>query len=170
MENLLETVTKIENNKEVVDGNLKLQIFSSAGIVLFAWMHTQNDIDYQTKGLQMVFQNNILTTLTDGYFLYTVSNANLAISKEQSVDIAKNYVKTLTYNIEGQEISGFGVENEPLSVQLVPHTRGNSVALVPYWYVELKLNQIYAGGINVVTVGIYGDTGIVRDVQMLSSL
>ena len=169
MISLLDTVTRIENNQEVVDGNIKLQIFSSAGTVLFAWMYTDNGIDYQTKGLQMVFQNNILTTLTDGYFLYTVGNTNLSVSREQAIEIAKNHVKTLTYNIEGQQVSGFTVADEPLSVQLVPHTRGNSVALVPYWYVELALNQIYAGGRNVVTVGIYADTSQIADVQLLST-
>lgn len=169
MISLLDTVTRIENNQEVVDGNMKLQIFSSAGTVLFAWMYTDNGIDYQTKGLQMVFQNNILTTLTDGYFLYTVGNTNLSVSREQAIEIAKNHVKTLTYNIEGQQVSGFTVVEEPLSVQLVPHTRGNSVALVPYWYVELALNQIYAGGRNVVTVGIYADTSQIADVQLLST-
>jgi DNA-binding transcriptional ArsR family regulator len=170
MTEILETVSKIENNKEVVEGNLKLQIFTSAGTVLFAWMHTENGIDYQTKGLQMVFQNNILTTMTDGYFLYAVGNTNLSISKEQSIEIAKSHVRTLTYNIEGQQVTGFTVADDPLSVQLVPHTRGNSVALIPYWFVELKLNQIYAGGINVVTVGIYADTGKIANVQMLPSL
>lgn len=169
MISLLDTVTRIENNQEVVDGNMKLQIFSSAGTVLFAWMYTDNGIDYQTKGVQMVFQNNILTTLTDGYFLYTVGNTNLSVSREQAIEIAKNHVKTLTYNIEGQQVSGFTVADEPLSVQLVPHTRGNSVALVPYWYVELALNQIYAGGRNVVTVGIYADTSQIADVQLLST-
>ena len=169
MSSLLDTVTRIENNQEVTDGNIKLQIFSSAGTVLFAWMYTENGIDYQTKGLQMVFQNNILTTLTDGYFLYTVGNTNLAVSREQAIEIAKNYVKTLTYNIEGQQVSGFTVADDPISVQLVPHTRGNSVALVPYWYVELALNQIYAGGKNVVTVGIFADTSQVADVQLLST-
>jgi hypothetical protein len=92
----------------------------------------------------------------------------LAISEGQAIDIAKNHIKTLTYNIEGQPVSGFTVQNDPVSVQQVPHTRGNSVELYPYWYVQLKLNQIYAGGLNVVTVGIYGDTGSVADVQLIT--
>jgi len=169
MSNILDTVTRVENDQELIDGNLKLQISTLAGTVKFSWMYTDNEIDYQTKGLQMIFQNNILTTMTDGYFLYTVGNTNLAVSREQAIEIAKNHVKTLTYNIEGQQVSGFTVADEPISVQLVPHTRGNSVALVPYWYVELSLNQIYAGGRNVVTVGIYADTSKVSDVQMLST-
>jgi len=92
----------------------------------------------------------------------------LAISQDQAIDIAKNHIKTLTYNIEGQPVSGFTVQNDPVSVQQVPHTRGNTVALYPYWYVQLKLNQIYAGGLNLVTVGIYGDTGVISDVQLRS--
>ena len=78
-------------------------------------------------------------------------------------------MKTLSWTIEGQRVSGFVVLDQPLSVQLAPHTRGDSVALIPYWYVELGLNQIYGGGINEVAVGIYADTGQVSDVQMLSA-
>jgi hypothetical protein len=61
------------------------------------------------------------------------------------------------------------VQDQPISVQLVPHTRGNTVALIPYWYIELALTKTYAGGLNVVTVGIYTDTNQVGDVQMLST-
>ena len=168
MSELLDTVSKIENTA-VTQGNMKVQIITSGSTVVLLLMHTENGIDFQTKGLQMTFQNNILTTMTDGYFLYTVGNANLAVSKDQAVEIAKSHVKTLTWNIEGQQVSGFSVVDTPLSVQMVPHTRGNTVALFPYWYIELRLNQIYAGGINVVTFGIYADTGQVADVQMLST-
>ena len=50
----------------------------------------------------------------------------------------------------------------------MPHPIGNSVALVPYWYVILRLDKD-SGGINQVTVGLYADNGEVVDVQMLSS-
>ncbi len=168
MSNLLATVNNI-NNTAVTQGNIKLQITVSGDTVVFFWMYTENGIDYQTKGLQMTFENNVLTTMTDGYFLYTVGNTNLAVSQEQAISIAKNYVKTLTWNIEGKQVSNFSVVDPPLSVQLVPHTRGNSVALIPYWYIEMGLDRIYAGGINEVTVGIYADTSQVADVQMLST-
>jgi hypothetical protein len=132
-------------------------------------MYTQDGIDYQAKGLQMTFQNNVLTTMTDGYFLFTIGSTGLTTSRQQAIDIAKNYVTTLTWTIEGQQVSHFSVEDQPYSVQLVPHTRGNSVALIPYWYVEMSLTATYAGGINEVAIGIYADTGKVSDVQMLSA-
>ncbi len=157
------------NNTEITQGNIKLQISVSGSTVSFLWMYSQDGIDYQAKGLQMTFQNNVLTTMTDGYFLFTVGSTSLATSKEQAITAAESYVKTLSWTIEGKQVSGFSVVDPPLSVQLVPHTRGNSVALIPYWYVEMGLTQTYAGGINEVTIGIYADTGQVSDVQMLSA-
>jgi DNA-binding transcriptional ArsR family regulator len=167
MSNLIDSVNATQN-VAVVQSNMKLQITVSGGSVTLLWMYTQDGIDYQAKGLQMTFQNNVLTTMTDGYFLFTVGSTDLTTSRQQAIDIAQNYVKTLTWIIEGQQVSHFSVDGQPFSVQLVPHTRGNSVALIPYWYVEMKLTATYAGGINEVTVGIYADTGKVSDVQMLS--
>ena len=168
MTNLLATINETQGTV-ITQGNMKLQISVSGSNAVFLWMYTENGIDYQAKGLQMTFQNNVLTTMTDGYFLFTIGSTNLAVSRDQAISIAKNYVKTLAWTIEGAQISGFAVTDSPLSVQLVPHTRGNSVALIPYWYVEMRLTKIYAGGINEVAVGIYADTSQVSDVQMLSA-
>jgi len=168
MTDILDTVSNI-GNVNVTKGNIKLQISISGDTVTFLFMHTENGIDYQAKGLQMTFQNNVLTTMTDGYFLFTVGNSNLSTSQEQAIKTAENYVKTLTWNIEGKQVSGFTVIDPPVSVQLVPHTRGNSVALIPYWYIEMRLTQTYSGGYNEVAVGIYADTGQVSDANLLSA-
>jgi DNA-binding transcriptional ArsR family regulator len=168
MSNLLDTINKIDNIV-VTQGNMKLQITVSGSTVVFFWMYTENDIDYQAKGLQMTFQYNVLTTMSDGFFLFTVGNTELSVSREQAITIAKNHVKTLSWTIEGKQVSDFSVLDPPLSVQLVPHIRGNSVALIPYWYIQMSLDKTYGGGINEVTIGIYADTNQVADVQMLSS-
>ncbi|MCW4004802.1 MAG: winged helix-turn-helix domain-containing protein [Candidatus Bathyarchaeota archaeon] len=167
MANLIVQVNQLENT-EVTEGNMKLKITIVGGTVDFLWMYTDKGIDFSAKSLRMTFQSNILTTLTDGYFLFTIGNTNLAISQDQAVTIAKNHVKTLTWNIDGKQTSGFNAQDTPVSVELLPHPRGDSVALVPYWYVVLRLDKVYAGGINIVTVGVYADTGEIADVQMLS--
>jgi len=169
MINLLDTVTNISSNT-YIQGNMALQITNSAGTVMFYWMWYQDGIYFQSKGLMMTFQSNLLTVMTDGYWLFTVGSTSLAVSQDQAVSIAKNYVKTMSYPIQGQTYTGFNVvSGDPLSTQMVPHTRGNSVALVPYWYVELKLTSIYPGGYNEVGIGIYADTGQVSDANLLVS-
>ena len=82
--------------------------------------------------------------------------------------MAKNYVSTLTWNFNGTKYTGFSVLDNPVSVQMVPHPRGNSVALIPYWYVILGLDRVYPGAVNEVTVGIFADNGQIDGVQMLS--
>jgi hypothetical protein len=168
MTDILSTVGVL-GNMNVTQGNIKLQITVLGDTVTFLFMYTQNGIDFQAKGLQMTFQNNILTLMSDGYFLFTVGNTNLATSEEQAIKTAQNYVKTLTWNIEGKTVTGFATIDPPVSVQLVPHTRGNSVALIPYWFIEMRLTHTYSGGYNEVGVGIYADTGDVSDANLLSS-
>lgn len=153
----------------IAQGNMTLQITVSGTITEFMWMYTQNGIDFQAKGLLMTFQNNILTVMTDGYWLFTVGSTSLNVNQADAVTIAKNYVKTLSWNFNGTETTGFNVLDAPVSVQLVPHPRGTpSVALIPYWYVVLALDKVYSGGVNEVTVGIYADNGQISGVQMLN--
>jgi DNA-binding transcriptional ArsR family regulator len=167
MSNLIATVNSTDTSIATA-GNLKLQITTSGQTTDFLWMYTEQGIDFSAKSLRMTFQNHILTTIVDGYFLFTVGNTDLAVNKDQAITIAKNYVKTLTWTIDGQQVTGFTVKDTPISVDLLPHPRNDSVALIPYWYVILQLTQTYGGGIDRVSVGLYADTGQVADVQMLN--
>ena len=88
MINLLSTVTNTSTHT-YIDGNMALQITNSAGTVTFYWMYYQEGIYFQSKGLMMTFQNNLLTVMTDGYFLFTIGSTSLAISQDQAISIAK---------------------------------------------------------------------------------
>ena len=169
MSSLLATLNKAENT-EITQGNIKLKVtVSVGGNGEFLWLYTEKGIDFPSKSLDMIFENRLLKEMTDGYFLFTIGNTNLDVSKEEAVGIAKNYAKTLTWNIDGKPVTGFNVLDEPVSVELAPHPRTGSTGLIPYWYVVLRLDRVYSGGINTLTVGIYADTGQVAHVQMLSS-
>ena len=167
MSNLIAAVNQTENSP-VTAGNMKLQITVTGSTVDFLWMYTEKGIDFSAKSLRMTFVNRVLTTMTDGYFLFTVGDTNLAVTQDQAVTIAKNYAKTLTWTIDSKQVTGF-TALDPVSIQLVPHPRNDSVALIPYWYVVLPLDKTYSGGINEVTVGVFADNGEVADVQMLST-
>jgi len=167
MSNLLATVNNTESTV-VTQWNLKLQITLMGDSAEFLWMYSDKGIDFSAKSLRMTFENRVLTALTDGYFLFTVANTHLNISPEEAVTIAKNHLKTLTWSINGQQTSGFTAQDPPVSVELLPHPRSDSVALAPYWYIVLRLDKTYSDGINEAGVGVYADTGEVADVQMLS--
>jgi len=169
MGGLLEMIST-SGNIELTQGNLKLKIVDDgAGNGRVSWVYTERGIDYPSKGVEMVFKNRVLTELTDGYFLFTIADTSLQITQEEAVIIAKDYAKTLTWTIDHQQITGFNVLDQPVSVQLAPHPRSGSTGLIPYWYVVLRLDKTYGDGINTLTVGVFADNGEVVDVQMLSN-
>ncbi|HSV48894.1 MAG TPA: winged helix-turn-helix domain-containing protein, partial [Candidatus Acidoferrales bacterium] len=157
MSSLLEQVNAT-STATITSGNLKLQISNFGSSTEYLWFYTQNGIDFSAKSLRMTFNSGILTALTDGYFLFTIDNTDLNVNSAQAEAIAKAHVEEMTWALNGTETSGFKLQNT-VSVEMLPHPRGNSVALVPYWYVVLELDQTYTGGFNRATVGVWGDTG-----------
>jgi len=164
MLNLLSQISSTQSIT-VTEGNMKLEVSLSGATAELSWLYTENGIDYKAKSLQMIFQNNVLVTMTDNYFLYQKASSIISITKERAIEIAENYVKTMTYPIEGEQVSGFQTISPP-TVQMLPNVRGGSVELYPYWYIELKLDRIYPGGLNIVGIGIYADTGQIGDVRL----
>jgi hypothetical protein len=168
MSNLLSTVNATDSEvTTVVADNMKLQITQRGSSAELLWMYTESGIDYSAKSLRMTFEKGVLTALTDGYFLFTIGNSDLNLDADQASAVAKNHVEAMTWNINGSETSDFKAQTT-LSCQMLPHPRGNSVALVPYWYVTLRLDKTYSGGFNEVAVGVWADTGKVADAQLLS--
>jgi hypothetical protein len=168
MQTLLYSVNVTTGNVTVAaSGNMKLQITSVGASTEYLWMYTQNGVDFSAKSLRMTFNNDVLVALTDGYFLFTVANTNVNINSSQAESIAKNHIEAMTWTLNGTKTSGFKVANT-ISVEMIPHPRANSVALVPYWYVTVELTQTYNGGFNRAAVGVWADTGEVADLQLLS--
>jgi hypothetical protein len=130
--------------------------------------YTANGFDYSAKSLRLVFQMHVLQELSDDWFLYEVSDAPVAISREQAIQTAKNAAKNFQWNANGVQISNFNVLAEPVSAVFFPHPKTELLTLFPYWYVTLYLDKEYPGGVNIITVGVWADTGEVANIQALS--
>jgi DNA-binding transcriptional ArsR family regulator len=167
MGNMLASVNETEDS-EIIRGNIKLKVSFSGARAVVQWLYTENGVDYQTKALSLVFENGVLKELTDGWFLYTIGSTKVNISREEAIEIAKNYVKDFKLEIDGIEVSNFNVLEEPVSIVLVPHAREEPLALIPYWYVTFYLDKVYPDEIDRITVGLWADTGEVAHVRALS--
>jgi DNA-binding transcriptional ArsR family regulator len=167
MSQLLSTAN--ETNNEQTLGNIKLKktVYSDSAEVLL--MYTANGFDYSTKGIRLVFQKNVLLSLSDDWFLYTVSDTQINISREEAIQIARNAANNFEWNADGVTVSNFNVLAEPVSAVFFPHPRTESLTLVPYWFITLYLDKEYPGGVNSITVGVWADTGEVANIQALSS-
>jgi DNA-binding transcriptional ArsR family regulator len=158
-----------EANNEQTLGNIKLKVTIYGDNAEVLLMYTANGFDYSAKSLRLVFQKHVLQELSDDWFLYTVSNTQVNVSREQAIQIARNAAKNFEWNANGVQVSNFNVLAEPVSAVFFPHPRIESLTLVPYWFVTLYLDKEYPGGVNSITVGVWADTGEVANIQALSS-
>jgi hypothetical protein len=170
MSNMLDLVNDGIENTEVISGNMKLKIAVIGVTAEVQWLYTENGIDFQSKGLSFVFENRVLTELTDGWFLFTIGSTTVSTSRDEAIEIARNYVNTYSWTADGEVVSDFNVLDEPVSCVLLPHVRDeNSLALIPYWYVTLYLDKEYPDKVDRISVGLWADTGKVAHVRTLSS-
>jgi DNA-binding transcriptional ArsR family regulator len=167
MNNIIAQVNETENI-EITEGNTKLNVSILGDNAEFLWLYTENGVDFSPKSLSLVFENDVLEELTDGWFLFSIGSTQVHISSGEAIEIARNAVKGFTWQADGVEVSDFNVLEEPVSAVFHPNPREEPLALVPYWYVTLYLDKVYPGEVNRIAIGVWADTGEVENVKALS--
>ena len=163
---LLASANETSNDQTLGNTKLRLSTYGTSSDALL--MYTDNGTDFPPKSQDVVFENNVVTKFSDDWILYQVGSTQVNISKEQAVLIAKNTAKTFSWNANGTQISSFQILDNPVTVQLVSHPKGlENLTLYPYWYVTLFLDKTYPGGVSVIAVGVWANTGKVEAIQAL---
>ncbi len=159
-----------ETNDEQTLGNVKLKVKNFGENAEVLLMYTANGYDYSAKCLRLLFHQNVLQELTDDWFLYTVGEPQVTVSREQAIQIARDSAQNFEWSANGEHVTDFNLLPEPVSVVFFPHPKTEeSLTLFPYWFVTLYLDTEYPGGVNSITVGVWADTGEVANIQALSS-
>jgi hypothetical protein len=166
MSQLLSVATETQQDQTL--GNVKLEVSTNGDSAQYSLLYTENNVDFAAKSLQVTFENGILTSLSDDWQLYSIGNAQMNVSQDQAIQIARNAASTFTWNAAGVQVSNFTVLQEPVSAVFYPKPE-TGLTLVPYWYITLYLDKSYPGGINSIGVGVWADTGQVANIQGLSS-
>ena len=171
MKDILQSFKTIKNTENVV-GNIKFVLSTDGNDAEIQWTYTEAGIDFQSKGVSLSIDNGVLETFTDGWYLFRVGSTEVNISEEEAMNIALNYLEGYSWNaiIDDQlvEVNDYIVLQKPRVVQLLPQGREESLDLIPYWYITFYLNKIYPENVNGIGIGIWADTGEVRDCQAIA--
>jgi len=154
---------------EMTQGNMKFNMSISGSNAEMEWFYTENGIDFAQKGLKLVFENQALKELNDGYFLFKIGNTQVKVGSEEAIQIARDAMKGFTWEgNNGQALSGYKVLQEPVSAVFQPAPREDPLTLVPCWYVTLYLDNVYPTNVNRITVGVWADTGKIEQIKPIS--
>jgi hypothetical protein len=168
MSKLLASANETVTEQTLGNTKLKMTVYGDNAEILL--LYTANGVDFSAKSLRLVFQKHVLQELSDDWFLYEVGDAQVSVSREQAIQIARDAAKNFEWSAGGVQVSSFNVLAEPVSAVFFPHPKGTELlTLFPYWYITLYLDREYPGGVNSITVGVWADTGTVANIQTLSS-
>ncbi|MCW4006976.1 MAG: winged helix-turn-helix domain-containing protein [Candidatus Bathyarchaeota archaeon] len=167
MQQLMEAINESSNN-QTTNANMKFTIVTSGTTEEILLQYTEDGVDFSAKSLRVVFQDNTLVEVTDGWFLLNIGSTQVNIQREQAIELAKTYAETFTWTVNGTQIGNFTILETPAKVQFIPHPRDEYLSLVPYWYITLQLDKTYPGQINRIAVGIWADTGEMANIQALT--
>ena len=171
MRKMLDEVTTLQNMTKI-KGNMKFQTMVRHGITYIDWEYVENGIKFRQKATGFVF-GPTTWQFFDQWEIYRVGSAELKVSREDAVRIAKEACKNFTYTVDnGRVVVGnFTILDEPLYVKLATDYRGNDYyTLYPFWQVFLCLDRVYPGGITGLRVNIWADTGEVIGICPTGSL
>ena len=168
MSTLVSSITQTDGEQTL--GNVKLKVATYGDNSEVLLMFTANGYDYSAKSIRLKFQENVLQELTDDWFLYTVDDPEVAVSRDEAIQTARNAAKNFEWTADGELVTDFNVLSEPVSAVFFPHPRTEgTLTLVPYWFVTLYLDTEYPGGVNSIAVGIWADTGEPANIQAVGS-
>ena len=168
MSSMLSLVKTAVQSIEITEGNIKLNVTTSGDNGQILMMYTENDVDFSPKSLSLVFNNGELTSLTDGWFLFTIGSTTVNVSSDKAIQLATNALKGYSWTANGTTVSDFKVLPQPVSVVFHPNTK-NGLALYPQWTVTFYLDKVYPGGVNSLIVELWADSGDIALIKTQNS-
>lgn len=157
MSDLMSMVSTSESI-EIKSGNIKLNATVSGNDADVVMEYTENGVDFEQKGVTLVFKDGILKELTDGWGLYNIGSTTITVDRERAVSLAKSALSGYQWADNGVVISSFQYNPDPALVIFRPATK-NDLNLYPQYSVTFFLDKVYAGGDYMIVVYIWADTG-----------
>jgi hypothetical protein len=133
-------------------------------------MKTPNGIHNMYNRIILAFQNGAFKMFTDSWNRYSIGTANVRISKEQAITVAKDRAQNYSYKVGNTTISNMTVLDKPefMRAELTMQPREN--ALYPHWEVLLPLDQLYPGMTTSIRVTLWADTGEISSIKATGTL
>ncbi|MCW4001311.1 MAG: winged helix-turn-helix domain-containing protein [Candidatus Bathyarchaeota archaeon] len=154
----LASTSNTSDGIEIKVGNIKVNATVTGDNAEVLMEYTENGVDFSPKSVEVIFKNNILTELTDGWRLFGVGSTGVTVSSDRAVTLAKNALGGFQWASGGVVVSSFEYNPDPASVVFHPNTK-DGLTLYPQWIVTFYLNKVYAGGVYMISVAIWADTG-----------
>ncbi|MGO8805361.1 MAG: hypothetical protein ACLQO7_01980 [Candidatus Bathyarchaeia archaeon] len=104
LENMSDTLSLVSGamqNRQVTEGNVKLNVTMSGGTTQIVMLYTVNGADFSPKCVSLTFSGSDLTDLIDDWYLFAVGSTTVNVSGSQAVQLALDAVKSYSWTANG---------------------------------------------------------------------
>ena len=165
MRDMLDAVTELKPITTTLD-DVKFRIRNYGPYTCFEWICTVNGIDVERKEVMFTFHNGSFEYFADTWDLYKVGTADLKVSRDEAIRIAREYAYSHPYTFGGVPVN-FTILDEPVSAELSMEPR-EGYTLYPWWNIRLYLDKVYPGNVGSIQVTLWADTGEVTHCEAIS--
>lgn len=168
MRAMLNTVTELKP-MTIASGDLKLTV-TTKDYVYIEWMNTPNGIHNMYNRVILAFQNGAFKMFSDSWNRYPMGSANVVISKENAISIAKTQAQSFSYEVGNITIGNLTISGKSEFVRANLTMQPKVNALYPHWEVFLPLDKVYPGFTTGIYVTLWADSGEIISIKATGSL
>jgi hypothetical protein len=162
MSKIMESVKNVEDIAGKTFGNIKCVVFTDPYNVNSNGVHPVNSIYFMDssngaespRSIGFHFNDDFFKGFHDAWDLYSVSGADVKVSREQAIAIAREQAIVAAESAPLEFPS-----DRPVIAELHMISRGETFMLYPFWFVEVPLVYSSDLTINAWQTGVWADTG-----------
>jgi hypothetical protein len=159
---MLYNVSELKNMTSIVgDVTFKVEVDSlMKDFVVFEWMNMPNGIYNRYTIISLMFHNGVLEQFTDNWENCVVGSAEVNVSQEQAISLAKEHIAAYSYAFGNKTIDNLIVGDTEVWVRAslsMEIKKDNQ--LYPCWELLIPLAKVYPGFVTAMHVYFWADTG-----------
>jgi hypothetical protein len=168
MRSMLNAVTELKP-MTAASGDLKLTI-TIEDYVYIEWMNTPNGIHNMYNRVILGFQNGAFKMFSNSWNRYPIGSANVVISRENAISIAKTQVQSFSYEVGNITVGNLTVSSKSEFVRANLTLQPRENALYPHWEIFLPLDKVYPGFTTGIRITLWADSGEIISIKATGSL
>ena len=151
-----------------LDGTGRASIKTNEPFTHIDWIYTVNGTDVPRKGIGFKFEDGSFANFGNGWDLYTVCSADLKVSRDDAIRIAREHAQSYSWKVGNTTVSDFTILDSPVNAESSMQPREDNT-LYPWWNIQLYLDKVYPGMIGSIQVGLWADTGEITNIEAISA-
>jgi len=152
----------------VISGNIRFDFSFSGDEETASWIQTVNGVEIGYNTVHVSFSNGFFESFTDSWNRYAVGNAEVNVSEEDAVRIAREFAERHLVEVWPANLTTLYLRDEPAYAALSMQPR-DVERVYPLWQVHFLFDRVFSG-FDGIRVSLWADTSEVIDAKVTYGL